>query len=393
MTYPSWKKAVSAIHREIAPCNDQEKALASALQMQLPATLPRIVAGARMQSELASWFGGTTRTVSEGQQEFLDTLAQEASLEAPRPVSSAEAQSWVEFFFLTRRLKVLRKLRLNKGDIVSRISSPDELDEVVSIGDTGAVYFTGGRSRAWPDQLTVVCRAGESSAASRRSQRIAANRASERSISSLWSEAKQASLEAYKVSADLCDSDIDHLRGVIESARDEKPIQELIQQRPQLLASLVRGPWRYCVPKPSLGGIYIPDFLLAEVDSNGVTWTLVELETPESRVTLTRGNSLDRYARKGVDQINEWRQWLQDNLDQARRSRTESGLGLPDIRPQAKGIVLVGRRYRLRENVRNIRSQLSENQMIEMHTYDWLLEKLDGTLGFQGPWAMNQYAL
>ena len=58
----------------------------------------------------------------------------------------------------------------------------------------------------------------------------------------------------------------------------------------------------------------MPDFLVAGVDSAGVRWMLVELETPQSRVTLAKKNDLDKHARAGVAQVLEWREWLQTTL-------------------------------------------------------------------------------
>ena len=40
-----------------------------------------------------------------------------------------------------------------------------------------------------------------------------------------------------------------------------------------------------------------------------------------------------------VSQIEEWREWVQNNLDKAWRSRRESGLGLVDVRPRIEGFV------------------------------------------------------
>ena len=129
------------------------------------------------------------------------------------------------------------------------------------------------------------------------------------------------------------------------------------------------------------------------MSSSGVRWILVELETPNSDTTLARSNQLDRHAREGVSQIKEWRERLLDNLDMARRSKQENGFGLPDIRPQAEGLVLVGRRDRLRENAHKLRNQLSEDSRIRMHTYDWLREQLEETISFNGPWANNPNAI
>ena len=378
MTHSNWRDAAAVIRRSICPCDDEQRAIASAIDDQIPASLPSIVAAARLRSTVTIRFGLTSRKPREYRQELLARLATEASQEIPKPQSDEEAQAWIEYFFLKRRLAALRELRLSKGDVVSRGSSRDQFDAIASIGDNGIVYFTGGRSRAWPDQLTVVARSGDMSPTGSEAHRIAANRASERALNQEWSSAKAASLKDYACPDDVSEEDIDVLRCVIDDANDERPIQELLQSRPQLLASLVRGPRRYCIPKVRLGRSYVTDFLLAHADSAGIHWILVELETPTSSVTLANGNEFDQHARKGESQIAEWREWLQDNLDQARRSRQDNGLGLHDIRPQAEGIVLVGRRDFLRPNAQKLRKQRREQMSIRMHTYNWLVEQLEG---------------
>jgi hypothetical protein len=129
------------------------------------------------------------------------------------------------------------------------------------------------------------------------------------------------------------------------------------------------------------------------MDSAGIRWILVELETPNSDVALKSSNQLDRFARKGLSQIREWREWIQDNLDQARRPRAQNGLGLPDIRPQAAGLLLVGRRHRLGVRAATLQRQTEEQEGIAVHTYDWLLEQLRGAIGFHGPPGANPYLL
>jgi hypothetical protein len=83
--------------------------------------------------------------------------------------------------------------------------------------------------------------------------------------------------------------------------------------------------------------------------------------------------------------VSEWREWLQNNLDTARRSRRNDGLGLVEIRPQSEGVVLVGRRALLFDNTHTVRNPIREQSRIRVHTYDWLLERLDGILRFSGP--------
>ena len=393
MPHATWEDALAAMQAKTSTCDDRQRQLAASVGVDLPNSLPRIVAVARLQGAIAELFGLNQPKGSGSQLGFLAELAHEASEEAPSPASPAEAHAWIQYFCLTQRAEALRTRRLNRGDLVRRSLSASEIDEVASIGDDGAVYFTGGRARAWPDELTVVARAGDTSPSGENARRKAANRATERSRRSRWSIAKEDSLRQYAVPEPADASDIEELRRTIEMARDERPLQELFESRPCLLASLVRGPQRFCIPQVSLGGKYVADFLLADVSSSGVRWILVELETPDSATTLARGNQFDKHARQGVSQIDEWREWLLDNLDMARRPKQQNGLGLPDIRPEAEGLVLVGRRDQLRENAPALRNRLLETDRTLMHTYDWLLEQLEGTLNFNGPWASNPYSI
>ena len=393
MTYTDWQDAFSAIRIRTSPCDDEQREFAVRIGVKLPKTLPRIVAAARLKSATDERLGLPQPGVTEGQVARLEELASQGSRNAPKPKNAAEAEAWIDYFHLKGRLEALRTLRLKKGDVVLKRGATSEVDEVASIGDDGVVYFAGGRARAWPDELTVVAPAGDTSPLGMKARRTARNRASERSRRQHWSLAKAESLAQYAVAESGHAGDVEELGITIEAAREEGPLQELLQRRPRILASLIRGPQRFCIPKARLGRKYIPDFLLAEVDSSGIRWILVELETPDSATTLATGNNFDVHARKGVSQVKEWREWLQDNLDEARRPVEENGLGLPDIRPQAEGIVLVGRRERLRPNATKLRDQLFEDSRIRMHTYDWLQETLEGALKFTGPWGENPHKL
>ena len=110
-------------------------------------------------------------------------------------------------------------------------------------------------------------------------------------------------------------------------------------------------------------------------------------------MTLKNSNELEQHARKGVSQVREWREWLQNNTDIARRSRRNDGLGLVDIRAQSEGLVLVGRRALLYENTHTVRNPIREENRIRIQTYDWLLEQLDGMLRFSGLPGVNPYVI
>jgi hypothetical protein len=306
-----------------------------------------------------------------------------------------EADGWIKFHLLMRRQVALERLRLVAGDIVEVESSAGRsLGEVISITSNGRVHFKGGHgASAWPDKLTVRCRNGTNTKRAQALRKEAANQAAHRSKATMLSQAKELEIEDFKVIEALSPTDIERLQKVIDGANDEKPIQGFLETRPHILAALLTGRSRFVVPRPQFGSERIPDFLLGDIDSLGIRWLLVELETPASAVTLRNHTMLEKRARKGVSQIEEWREWIQDNLEKARRPRREGGLGLVDIRPRSQGIVLVGRRERLLDNAKTVRNPIREANDILVHTYDWLIERLSGCLNYKGIPALNPNAI
>lgn len=67
--------------------------------------------------------------------------------------------------------------------------------------------------------------------------------------------------------------------------------------------------------------------------------------------------------------------WLSANTDEARRPRERHGLQLVDIEAGAPAVILISRRHLITEDQVWKRQMLS-GRAIEMHTYDWLLERL-----------------
>lgn len=146
-------------------------------------------------------------------------------------------------------------------------------------------------------------------------------------------------------------------------------------------AGLTQSSWgTYVRPQVSLGGDLYPDFLVAVADSGGVHWTLVELESPRAeRVGMAKGQ-LGESARKGIDQIEGWRDWLTENLAFARDNR-----GLIGIRPESPGMVIVGRRAQGPWPSLFTRRRLFEDRGIVLHSHDWLVEALEHGAGIARP--------
>jgi hypothetical protein len=391
-THPSWRLAVAELRKATAGATREQRTLAAKAGLELSKRLPKLVAAARLKVAYASALCiDPVHPPADSQLEFLSGLNEKRARDSNVLADHLEAEAWINFYLLKRRKENLEKLQIEAGDIVQiEDSGGTRLEEVASIATDGLIYFRGGHgAREWPDRVTVKARGSDNSRKARALKKVTANQASARSTSREFSRVKELELRPYKVTARLTLEDIEQLRNVIDTAKDEKPIQSFLESRPQILAALVGGRSRFVVPRPNFGGKLIPDFLIADVDSGGINWVLVELETPASAVTLEGDHLLEKHARKGVSQVIEWRGWTENNLDLARKSRRDGGLGLPDISSRSRGLVLVGRRARLGDNASEVRRPVSDDQRIDVHTYDYLLDRLEGTLSFRGPSGLN----
>jgi hypothetical protein len=331
-THPSWRLAVAELRKATARVTREQRTLAAKAGLKLSKRLPKLVAAARLKVAYASALCiDPVHPPTDSQLEFLSGLNEKRAGDSNVLADHLEAEAWINFYLLKRREENLEKLQIEAGDIVQiEDSGGTRLEEVASITTDGRIYFRGGHgAREWPDRVIVKARSADNSKKARALKKVTSNQASARSTSREFSRVKELELRPYKVTASLTLEDIEQLRNVIDTAKDEKPIQSFLESRPQILAALVGGRSRFVVPHPNFGGKFIPDFLIADVDSGGINWALVELETPVSAVTLKGDHLLEKHARKGVSQVIEWRGWTENNLDLARKSRRDGGLGLP----------------------------------------------------------------
>ena len=205
--------------------------------------------------------------------------------------------------------------------------------------------------------------------------------------------AKRQDLSEFATENVVSEDDIAELENIITTAEDERPIQKFLEKNGHLLTALLGGNERYCLPQKRLGGEYVPDFIIGDVDSLGFRWVLIELETPRSGIYLKDSLQLDEKARKGISQVIDWRNWLSSNISYARQRRSENGLGLFDIREKADAVVLVGRRSQRPETKDAQRHEYRQSNNILIHSYDWLLETLCGAIRYQGPPASNPHLI
>lgn len=401
MPYSGWREAAAVLKAHVGPRTALQSRLAKAAGVPLPQTVPRLVADARLQlaisrdlglHRLPRFRGVRGVTTTESQAARIRELQEQGKAPLTIPADTHEAEAWIQHLALNRRLESITRLQLDAGDIVQ--VSTGVVAEVASIREDGRINFKGGRgSGAWPDLLRVRCRRDDVSARGEQWRARARNAAARRAESHEWSLQKAHELSEYLTQEWVTEDEIVQLELCVGRATDEKPIQEFLAGKPHILASLLGGTERYCIPKQRLGKHYVPDFLICHADSSGAHWTLVELETPVSTITLKRGDDLERHARMGVSQIHQWRRWLETNLATARISKREDGLGLVDMPTSPRGLVLVGRRELMGLGNERVRRTFALEQRVDIHTYDWLVEVLRASRRIGGPPGANPHLI
>jgi hypothetical protein len=177
---------------------------------------------------------------------------------------------------------------------------------------------------------------------------------------------------------ELTQRDVARLLRAINRASVERDLQGYLERHPEMLIQhLGGGHGRWVVPQVRLGSQHVPDFLIADADSGGRHWTAVELESPR-RAMFNRNGDPSRFLWHAIRQIIDWRVWLELNRDYAVRSRDDQGLGLRDITSSVPGLILIGRSGSMSTNRRQFRNALGRQLRIEIHSYDWLVDRATG---------------
>jgi len=170
------------------------------------------------------------------------------------------------------------------------------------------------------------------------------------------------------------------LASALDGATREEEIQQFLQLNPQfLIQHLGGGHGRWVLPKQKLGAEHVTDFLIAERHSFGFEWQAVELESP-LRPMFNKNGDPSQYLNHAIRQITDWRAWLKSNQAYASRPKADGGLGLTDIDTNVNGLVLIGRRAAIDPETNARRRQLVQDLNIEIHSFDYLLQSLEGRL-------------
>lgn len=272
MPHNNWRDAVWNIGEATGKITRRQQQLATLAGAELPEHLPRIVAAARLQAMLGTELDlPSTDPCTDMQLEIIAGLETDDRKAVPAPEDSREANAWIRFLRLKQRLEALQSLQVIAGDVVqSRGAADSQPEEVSSIGSDGRIYFKGGAGAgAWPDMVFVRCRKDDNSPAACRLKKVAANQAAHRLRTNSWSKAKQLQLQEFEVTTPLTFNVVEQFATVLDSASDEKPIQVFIETHPEILTGLLVGVCRFCLPRQSLGGKFVPDFVISDVNSMG----------------------------------------------------------------------------------------------------------------------------
>ena len=181
-------------------------------------------------------------------------------------------------------------------------------------------------------------------------------------------------------------ADVVGLAEALEAATVERDMQAYLQDHPEMLIQhLGGGHGRWVIPQVRLGSQHVTDFIIGDADSMGQHWTAVELEGPRQPI-FTKSGDPSRYLWHAIRQIIDWRVWLEQNRDYATREPTAGGLGLTDITPSLPGLIVIGRRSGLVDARKPFRRALAKQLNIEIHTYDWLVERAGGRVRSVEAW-------
>jgi hypothetical protein len=377
MPETDWRKVVTTLRDLATQPTAEQLRLARMLDLPIKKKTPKPVAAALLRRHLRQELElSASSPVTDGAIEYLEDLAEQTSSKMPGELEDREeVDAWVEVFHALRAANHLDLLQPAQGDVVKFATKDGErFGEVASISADGRLNFRGGYGyRARPHRVEMVARVTQSSLhkeARYKAQQHAAGRITN---AQMIGPSHLTDLEQWRVSGDPSRAARLALIDTLETAQDGRPMQLVLEQHPEILSYLVTGHGgAYVVPQVSFHK-YVADFLVAGYTSAGIQWTLVELERPNAKLAINDGQAA-KEVRKAQQQIADWRNWLTDNLDHARRSVRENGLGLAGIRPDARGLIIVGR-GQMSDKPDELRQRIEREQRIVVRTYDWLVRQ------------------
>lgn len=166
----------------------------------------------------------------------------------------------------------------------------------------------------------------------------------------------------------------------LKGGAGETEIQRLLKAEPHIIGGAYRlGHGTYAFSEVTFPPEYRADWLIASGHSGGFSWDLIELEDPQALPFMNDGH-YSGCTRKGINQIKDWRNYIQNNLDYVTKSQAAHGLGLYDLRPRSKGMIVVGRNEvygseAAKDKYDEHRKRTMEDEFIEVVSYESFLKR------------------
>lgn len=364
----SWQDVVTSLKKLAGEPTAEQVRIASLLGLQLPIGTPSIVAGIIIRHAVCH----VTLEQFRDSDSIPDSLLElESELDVPQTQklltgTHEEISAWFAVRYHQLTAIGLRELQPEPGDIVAPKSNPSDHLIISSIDPQGRVYMRGGNGRrAWPNHLQLISRSSQDEDHAIKIQEIEAKL---RNSTTYRGHSVSNKLSQYKVADSRPSPEaIRAFENLLESGeQNEAPFQKILEEYPSLLGPLVVGHHdTYVIPKARLGAEHVTDFLVLGFNSLGSQWLAIELEAPRHAL-LTKDGALRSEVHHAIKQIQEWREWLTQNVAYAQEQ-----LGLYGITNRVKGLVLIGRSDVSYER-EPARSQVLEDSNIEIHSWDWL---------------------
>jgi len=128
----------------------------------------------------------------------------------------------------------------------------------------------------------------------------------------------------------------------------------------------------FAITELRLGANHVVDFVTAEDEASaGMIYTLIELERPYDRPFKANGDKAARLSH-AIDQVENWRRWIEDNRSEARRVFP---CGVNTRLPIVRYMIIIGTRGNTETWIEK-RNDLAVKMRLEIRTYDYLTDRL-----------------
>jgi hypothetical protein len=181
-------------------------------------------------------------------------------------------------------------------------------------------------------------------------------------------------IERHAVSSDPKDffEAAQQLRRLLDQNPTEQELQSLLEKHPRILSAQFPH-CHHVFPRVAFGERFEADFLCLDIPSSGKEWIAIEIEVPSKKL-ITKSGRRTAVLEHAIQQVRDWRRWLTDNIDYARRPRDRNGLGLEDIQPRSIAWVIIGQRQFFTDEFNSLRQQIFRDELIQIRSWDGVAE-------------------